>query len=366
MPTVPAGSKVLVTGASGFIAVQLVKSLLEKGYVVRGTVRSEGKGKFLKDLFKSYGNKLETVVVADMSADGAFDEAVKDVDAVEHTASPFHFNADDPQELIGPAVKGTIGILESVIKNGQKVKRVVITSSTASIVRVVTSPTMFSEKDWNEPAIQEVEEKGRAAPNAIKYRASKTLAEKAAWDFYNKHKSTISWELVVLNPPYVFGPSIQDVPNPSALGTSAADWYETIVTGARDPEAGAAGNKAGSEWVDVRDLAEAHVRALQKEEAAGERIIISGGPFKYQEWMDVANSFNPSPIPSHPNLPKGNPGSSTKVYLTRYDASKSGRVLGMISGPGGASLGLTGDKIRYRTMEECARDTLADFEAKGW
>jgi len=68
MPTVPTGSKVLVTGASGFIAVQLVKSLLEKGYVVRGTVRSEGKGKFLKDLFKSYGNKLETVVVADMSA----------------------------------------------------------------------------------------------------------------------------------------------------------------------------------------------------------------------------------------------------------------------------------------------------------
>ncbi|KAK7472035.1 hypothetical protein VKT23_000146 [Stygiomarasmius scandens] len=366
MPTVPAGSKVLVTGASGFIAVQLVKALLEKGYIVRGTVRSEGKGKYLKDLFKEHGDKFETIVVADMSADGAFDETVKGVDAVEHTASPFHFKADDPQELIGPAVKGTTGILESILKNGQNVKRVVITSSTAAVLRVVTSPTVFSEKDWNDQAIQEVEEKGRAVLNAVKYRASKTLAEKAAWDFYNKHKSTISWDLVVINPPYVFGPSIQDVPSPSALGTSAADWYENVVTGTRDPEAGAGGNKAGSEWVDVRDLAEAHIRALQREEAAGERIIISAGPFKYQEWMDVANSLNPSPIPSHPNLNKGNPGSATKVYMTRYDASKSGRVLGMVSGPEGASLGLTGDRIRYRTMEECARDTLADFESKGW
>ncbi|THU98022.1 D-lactaldehyde dehydrogenase [Dendrothele bispora CBS 962.96] len=366
MPIISAGSKVLVSGANGFIAVWLVRLLLEKGFIVRGTVRSEEKAKFLKNLFKGHGDKFETVIVSDITADGAFDEAVKGMDAIEHTASPFHFHADDPQELIIPAVKGTTGILESALKHGQSVKRIVITSSTASIVRVTTSPTTFSENDWNEPAIKEVEEKGRNASNPAKYRASKTLAEKAAWDFYTKNKSQVPWDLVVLNPPYVFGPSIQDVSTPSALGTSAADWYETVVTGSRDPEAGGGGSKAGSEWVDVRDLAEAHIRALQREEAANERIIISAGPFKYQEWMDVANSLNPSPIPSHPSLQKGNPGSTDKVYLSRYDASKSGRVLGMVSGPEGESLGLTGEKIRYRTKEECARHTLADFEAKGW
>ncbi|KAK7471936.1 hypothetical protein VKT23_000042 [Stygiomarasmius scandens] len=366
MPTISTGSKVLVSGANGFIAVWLVRTLLERGHTVRGTVRSEAKGGFLKNLFKDYGNKFETIVVSDITADGAFDEAVKGMDAVEHTASPFHFNADDPQELIGPAVKGTVGILESVTKYGQNVKRVVVTSSTAAVRRMVTTPTVFSEVDWNDPAVKDVEEKGRAAAAPMKYLASKTLAEKAAWDYYNKHKSQISWDLVVINPPYVFGPSIQDVPNPSALGTSATEWYETVVTGARDPEAGVGANKAGSTWVDVRDLAEAHVRALEREEAGGERIIVSAGPFKYQEWMDVANSLKPSPIPSHPNLPKGNPGSTNKIYLSLVDASKAGRILGIVASPEDSGLGLTGERIRYRTKEECTRDTLADFEAKGW
>jgi len=82
--------------------------------------------------------------------------------------------------------------------------------------------------------------------------------------------------------------------------------------------------------------------------------------------VDVVNSFNPSPIPSHPNLPKGSPGLINRIYKVRYDTSKAGRALGMIAGPEGADLGLIGEKIRYRTIEECARDNLADFEARGW
>jgi len=82
--------------------------------------------------------------------------------------------------------------------------------------------------------------------------------------------------------------------------------------------------------------------------------------------VDVANSLKPSPIPSHANLPKGNPGSTNKIYLSQVDAGKCGRILGMVAGPEGSELGLTGERIRYRTKEECTRDTLADFEAKGW
>jgi nucleoside-diphosphate-sugar epimerase len=117
MPTVSPPAKVLVSGANGFIAVWVIQTLLEKGYAVRGTVRSLEKGKYLKTLFEKYSDKFELVVVADITKvsgfclpisasitayhqEGAFDEAVKGVDAIEHTASPFHFNADDPEGYI--------------------------------------------------------------------------------------------------------------------------------------------------------------------------------------------------------------------------------------------------------------------------
>ena len=114
MPTITPGQKVLVTGANGFIAVWVVKTFLEKGYSVRGTVRSESKAQHIKKLFESYGDKFEVVIVPDITAvcqfvtfsfapvfkwiqSGAFDAAVEGVDAVAHTASPFHLAADDPK-----------------------------------------------------------------------------------------------------------------------------------------------------------------------------------------------------------------------------------------------------------------------------
>ena len=98
MPAVPAPAKVLVSGANGYIAVWVVRTLLERGYSVRGTVRSESKTAFLKNSFRNEAEsgRLELVIVPDITKPGAFDEAVKGVDAIEHTASPFHFKADDP------------------------------------------------------------------------------------------------------------------------------------------------------------------------------------------------------------------------------------------------------------------------------
>jgi len=350
MPTVQPGSKVLVTGANGFIAMWVVRTLLEKGYAVRGTVRSLEKGQHLTDTFKKYGEKFELVVVKDITTEGAFDEAVKGVDAIEHTASPFHFNAVDPQELIGPAVNGTVGILQSALRHGSSVKRVVVTSSCASVMHFSPHPLVFSEVDWNEQSIKEIEEKGSSAPNDLKYRASKTLAEKAAWDFYNKHKSEIKWDLSVLNPPYVFGPVIHEVSSLASLNTSALQWADTILredAGGKSPEELVT---IGSGWVDVRDLAEAHALALVKEAAGGERIITSAGEWVWQDWIDVANSLSPSPIPSH-TLSRGTPGGAVNiVYKVKYDTSKSDRILG----------------LKYRTKEELVRDTLADFEARGW
>ncbi len=166
--------------------------------------------------------------------DGAFDDAVKGIDAIAHTASPFHFKADDPAELIGPAVHGTTGILLSALKHGSSVKRIVITSSCASVLTPSPDPHIFSEEDWNEASIAEVKEKGRDASAPGKYRASKTLAERAAWEFYEKHKSEVAWDLAVVNPPFVFGPFLHEVDRPENLNESARDWYDTVVKGKKD------------------------------------------------------------------------------------------------------------------------------------
>jgi nucleoside-diphosphate-sugar epimerase len=96
MVAVSSPAKVLVTGANGYLAVWTVKKYLEAGYSVRGTVRSLSKSAFLTDTFSNYGDRFELVIVEDITKDGAFDEAVKGVDVIAHTASPFHYKATDP------------------------------------------------------------------------------------------------------------------------------------------------------------------------------------------------------------------------------------------------------------------------------
>ena len=94
-------AKVLVTGANGYLATWVTEKYLEAGYSVRGTVRSLSKGTFLNDKFVHYGGRFELVVVEDITKDGAFDEAVKGVDAIAHTASPFHYKSTEPDGMPG-------------------------------------------------------------------------------------------------------------------------------------------------------------------------------------------------------------------------------------------------------------------------
>ncbi|KAJ6535745.1 hypothetical protein B0H19DRAFT_963478 [Mycena capillaripes] len=338
MPAITSG-KVLVSGANGFIAAWVVRELLEEGFSVRGVVRSAAKCRHLQETFASYGDKFELVVVPDITQEGAFDDAVQGVDAIEHTASPFHLQADEPEELIVPAIHGTVGILMSALKHGKSVKRIVVTSSCAAVLQVEPEPKTFSELDWNEQAPKEVAEMGREASPITKYRASKTLAERAAWDFVEKHKNEIGWDLVVLNPPFVFGPTIHEGSTPDALNTSARQFFSMLT----EPSSPATLH-SGSCWVDVRDLGRAHVLALLSASAGGERIIVSAGPYVWQDWLDVA--------PHSPKYQKGVPGSGKgAVHQIVYDASKSVKVLGMPA---------------YRSMAETVRDTVADWEARGW
>ncbi|CAL1707943.1 unnamed protein product [Somion occarium] len=345
MPATQAGSTVLVTGANGFVAMWVVRKLLEEGYHVRGTIRSASKGDYMRKVFEDLGDKLELVVVPDIEKEGAFDEAVKGVDAVVHMASPYHFGAVDPAELIDPAIRGTLSILQSALKYGTNIRRIVITTSTAAMVRPTNTPIVFTEDDWNDASIQEVKEKSRDAPGYIKYFASKTLAERAAFDFVEKNKESIGWDLVTIAPPY---PMINELSSPSSANASLAEWYQAILESAKSPEEL---KTSGNAWADVRDIALAHVRAIQQPEAEG-RITVSADSFNWHDWVDVVHSLNPSPYPPNSYVqsdPSYDP--KTAVRLLNFDTTKARRVLGI-------------DK--YISMEQSARDMLEDFRSRGW
>ncbi|KAI0765139.1 NAD(P)-binding protein [Fomes fomentarius] len=339
--------KVLVTGANGYIAVWIVKLLLEAGYSVRGTVRSESKATHIRNLFKSYGDKFEAVIVPDMTKAEAFGSHVQDVDAIAHTASPFHMKTIEPDEIIGPAVAGTLSVLNAAHAHGPAVKRVVVLSSTAAVVRPLKEgdPPVLDESSWNDASIATVKEKGRDADAPTKYRASKTLAERAAWEWWEEKKKagSVSWDLAVLNPPFVYGPVIHDVDKPENLNESVRDWYYNIVEGGR-LDSNALAN-TGALWVDVRDIARAHVLALLKPEAGGNRFIITAGPYKWQDFATAAHRFSEK-------LPAGN---------TSYDPSQAKHPLQYDNRKGIATLGIT-----YRSIEESTRDTLEGFKAQGW
>ena len=132
---------------------------------------------------------------------------------------------------------GTTGILASALNHAPTVQRIVVTSSCAAVLTPTPEPRIFSEEDWNEASILEVKEKGREATNFAKYRASKTLAERAAWEFWEKRKGEVQWDLVVANPPFVFGPFLHEVDKPENLNESARDWYDTIVRSTKNNDA---------------------------------------------------------------------------------------------------------------------------------
>jgi len=234
--------KVLVTGASGYIAGHCIRELLEHGHSVCGTVRdtsADDKVAFLREL-----GEIE-LVAAELMSDDGWDEAVAGCDAVLHTASPFSLKADE-ESLVGPAVQGTTRVLRAAARAG--VKRVVLTSSTAAIIN--TDAEIYTEEQWSDPE--------QCSP----YPKSKTLAERAAWAFMDT-KEARQMQLVVCNPCLVLGP---------LLGTRTS-LSLSVVERLLKRQMPAVPN-IGFSVVDVRDVATAHRLALETPEAAGNRYLL--------------------------------------------------------------------------------------------
>lgn len=248
--------KVLVTGASGYIAKHIILRLLRAGYHVRGSVRGADKAQALRDALTPLLPDGEvqshlTTVPLDLLRDDGWGAAASGMDAILHTASPFPMvQPKDPAKLIAPAVEGARRAIGAAHDAG--VTRVILTSSVAAVLDTDLPPgrSRYDERDWSDP------DRAGITP----YSMSKTLAERAAWDMVATDAPGIG--LTTINPGFVIG-----APLDGNYGTSLAVVERLLA--ARDPML----PRFGFATVDVGDIAEMHLRALERDQTIGKRLI---------------------------------------------------------------------------------------------
>lgn len=246
---------VLVTGGSGFIAVHCIAKLLTAGYRVRTTLRSLSRQAEVRAMLSQAGVEAGdrlTFIEADLSADAHWSEAVSACTYVLHVASPTpNANYMHEDEMIVPAREGVLRVLRAARDAG--VKRVVLTSAIGAIVYGHPDQTApYDETAWTNTA------------KAPAYQKSKTLAEKAAWEFIEKEGKGL--ELTAINPVAVMGP---------VLGPDYSHSVHLIKNLLTGKAPGCPKINAG--FVDVRDVADLHLRAMVDPAAKGERFIATAG-----------------------------------------------------------------------------------------
>lgn len=245
--------KILVTGASGFIGTHTVIDLLNNGYEVRGTIRDLNRATDLKKLFSANTKYLDNLelVEASLTETVCWEKAVEGCDGVFHIASPVPIEQpNNPDQLIIPAREGVLNVLKAAAD--AKIKRVVLTSSIAAVsANPNAGEIILSEADWSDPMF----------PTINAYGLSKTLAEKAAWDFTNEKEI----ELIAINPVMVLGPALEPDYGSSleALALLMNGRYPLLP-------------KLSMGIVDVRDVATLHRLAFERADA-GSRLLCSHG-----------------------------------------------------------------------------------------
>ena len=257
-------------------------------------------------------------VVQDIAAQGAFNEAVRSLppfEAVIHTASPFHFNIRDAEkDILDPAIKGATGILQAIAQHAPSVRRVVLSSSLGAMLNMPNHPEEYNERIWNPTTMEQ------AVSNfALTYNASKKFAELAAWDFMEKEKPTFA--LAVMNPPFVFGPVIHDLQSLENTNTSNKRILSAI-DGSFKKQIPPTGSCM---WVDVRDVARAHVRAIERPQASNHRFLLVSSYWTNKDLVEVIRENFPS---LRANLPH-NIESDLPAKLFRFDTKPSEEILGI-------------------------------------
>jgi NADPH-dependent methylglyoxal reductase len=275
---------VLLTGASGFVGLHVLDTLLSEGYNVVAAVRSSSREKDVRAVAKSHpDSKLSFVHVPDIAADGAYDQVFKshkEITAVIHTASPVNFSAEDLiEDVVNPAINGAINLLKAIKSYGPQVKRVVVTSSVAAVLDVENPPkngTVVNESTWLDVTLEDAKKSQWVA-----YAASKVLAEKAVWKFVEEEAP--QFDVVTVLPSFVFGPILGDIKSADALNESSSYLYKMLV--------GDIPQAFTSDYVSARDTAKAHVLAIEKPHLAGKRLVISTGPFVAKDLVEISRKL---------------------------------------------------------------------------
>lgn len=329
--------KVLLTGGSGFLAGHCIDQLLQRNHSVVFTARSDEKGQqILRRYPRTPRSTLDCIVVEDIAKESAFDKALgsqSTYEAVIHTASPFTFNVSNfERDLLNPAINGTKTILKVTQRLLPTVKRVVITSSFVAMMNVRDPPTVYTDSDWNpvtwDQALQD-------PLNA--YSGSKTFAERAAWDFMQQEEP--NFDIVVVNPPLIFGPTPDSLSSPGKVNTSNERIQDLILGKFKDGPS----LSPNMLWVDVRDAAMAHVKAIETPDAGGKRFLIAAGFYNIQQLANIirhnfSDLADKMPVEAESD-PKEDYG---------YDDSRSRDLLG----------------VTYRTLTESVCDTVKNLSGK--
>ncbi|TDZ37916.1 NADPH-dependent methylglyoxal reductase GRE2 [Colletotrichum spinosum] len=309
----------LITGANGFIGTHVVSLALERGYKVRATARSASSLDKLRNLFPdaASSDRLTFAAVPDIAKPDSYKDALAGVTGIIHTASPFIIDPkNNESDLLQPAIKGSIAVLEAAQLYGQQVKRVVNVSSFASIIDMAQGYRpgyTYTEKDWNP---MNYEEASKSDDGAMVYCASKGLAEKAMWHWMGENQA-VTFTLANICPPWVFGPYVGE-PKLDHLSTSVGLLWKLI--DAKDvPPIDFAG------YADVRDVAEALIKGIEVPEAGGERFL-AGGHFDWQTAADILREEVPE---AKERIPEGKPGSGRDQEVYAIDGSKAEKVLGL-------------------------------------
>ncbi|KAJ7183285.1 hypothetical protein C8R46DRAFT_1066478 [Mycena filopes] len=262
-----------VTGASGFLATQIILLLLARSWKVRACVRTPAKGDAWRAKFPEFGeDQIEFVCVPDMQVDGSYDDAVKGCEVVFHTASPFNFVfTDNEKDMLIPARQGALTLLRAA-KAEPMVKRVIFTSSFAAITTPHLDPRpghTYTEADWNPSTWDEAV---KSTDRHFVYLASKTHAEKAVWEFFEEEKPTFSVTSIV--PPVILGEAAQPF-------TSMVDINQSSRVLWRIVDAPVMPATPAYVCVDVKDCALCHVLAAEQDVAVinGKRYLAAAAPF---------------------------------------------------------------------------------------
>lgn len=331
-------SPVLVTGGSGFLGSWCIKTLLDRGYTVHTTVRSLEKAQFLKVIPGHEDTpNLKIFDGIDLLSPGAFEPAMCGCEVVLHTASPFYMANGSEEKLVVPAVEGTRNVLNTCNKLG--VKKVVLTSSTAAIyVHHGTWPKehVYSEADWSPEDVMR--------QNSNWYALSKTIAERTAWEM--SKAPGVTFQLATMNPTLILGPQLPGQPHLNTSSAAIVNYFDGSM---------AEMENACKTLVDVRDVAEAHVLAMEKESCMGKRVmLIAGSPHAQEIATHVRNAL--------PENLKGNVTAKMCATLppnimgqpaphpVLYDVSVSESVMG----------------LKYRNIEEMIATCVASCLENGF